>query len=58
MAFMRCTAHVRVLLHVISCLSAGKTFGVAKNVTLHAVRVLDCDGTAQLSALLKVCAAA
>jgi hypothetical protein len=33
---------------------AGKTFGVAKNVTLHAVRVLDCDGTAQLSALLKV----
>jgi putative component of membrane protein insertase Oxa1/YidC/SpoIIIJ protein YidD len=34
---------------------AGKTYGVAKNVTLHAVRVLDCDGTAQLSALLKVC---
>jgi hypothetical protein len=27
---------------------------VAKNVTLHAVRVLACDGTAMVSALLKV----
>lgn len=35
----------------------GNTFGVAKNVTLHAVRVLACDGTAMVSSLLKVGAA-
>lgn len=34
---------------------AGNTFGVAKNVTLHAVRVLDCQGKAMLSSLIKVC---
>ena len=34
--------------------TAGNTFGVAKSVTLHAVRVLACDGTAMVSALLKV----
>jgi hypothetical protein len=43
-----------VVLAVLSC--AGNTFGVAKNVTLHAVRVLACDGTAMVSALLRVSA--
>lgn len=37
----------------VAAVVGGKTYGVAKNVTLHAVRVLACDGTAQLSALLK-----
>jgi hypothetical protein len=31
---------------------------VAKNITLHAVRVLACDGTAMVSSLLKVSGAA
>jgi protein required for attachment to host cells len=35
-------------------LLAGRVYGVAKNVTLHAVRVLDCDGSAMMSSLLKV----
>lgn len=34
---------------------AGNRFGVAKNVTLHAVRVLDCAGRSQVSTMLKVC---
>ena len=29
-----------------------KTYGVAKNVKLHAVRVLDCDGTGTLSGII------
>jgi hypothetical protein len=41
-----------VVLAALSC--AGNTFGVANNVTLHAVRVLACDGTAMVSALLRV----
>eukprot|EP00192_Tetraselmis_astigmatica_P001340 CAMPEP_0117696850 /NCGR_PEP_ID=MMETSP0804-20121206/28894_1 /TAXON_ID=1074897 /ORGANISM="Tetraselmis astigmatica, Strain CCMP880" /LENGTH=2321 /DNA_ID=CAMNT_0005511019 /DNA_START=558 /DNA_END=7525 /DNA_ORIENTATION=- len=32
---------------------AGLTFGVAKNVNLHAVRVLDCQGNAQYSRVIK-----
>lgn len=35
-------------------MAAGRTYGVAKNVTLHAVRVLDCEGKAMLSSLIKV----
>lgn len=38
----------------VAAVVGGNTFGVAKNVTLHAVRVLACDGTAMVSALLKV----
>jgi hypothetical protein len=35
-------------------MTAGNTYGVAKNVTLHAVRVLDCAGRAMVSSMLKV----
>lgn len=49
---VRCHPEVRHCMWVLA--RAGNTFGVAKNVTLHAVRVLACDGTAMVSALLKV----
>lgn len=39
----------------VAAVVGGTRYGVAKNVTLHAVRVLNCDGTAMLSSLLKVC---
>ena len=29
----------------VAALAAGKTFGVAKNATLHSMRVLSCSGT-------------
>ena len=32
----------------------GLTYGVAKNVTLWAVRAMDCDGNAKVSAILEV----
>jgi len=38
--------------HVAATLG-GLTFGVAKNVTLHAVRVLDCQGNAQYSRVIR-----
>lgn len=34
----------------------GLTYGVAKNVTLWAVRAMNCDGDAKVSSILEVCA--
>lgn len=38
----------------VAAIVGGLTYGVAKNVTLHAVRVLGCDGRARVSDLLQV----
>lgn len=37
---------------MVASLAAGKTYGVAKNASVFAVRTLDCSGTAQLSNIL------
>lgn len=36
------------------CQVGGLTYGVAKNVTLWAVRAMDCQGNAKVSAILEV----
>ncbi|GBF97760.1 peptidase S8 [Raphidocelis subcapitata] len=37
----------------VAALVGGLTYGVAKNVTLHPVKVLDCNGRAMVSSLIK-----